>query len=111
MTFFEKQQIITDLYNEFWIVCDDKLRFASSLHRSHHFSYIQHTRMIESACWFVINQYFLITGKRTGDSNTLLLTARKRHRMCLRKIFQMHRLKNLLHLFTLLCVAQVSFFQ
>ena len=40
MTFFEKQQIITDLFNEFWIVCDDELRFASRLHRFHGFSYI-----------------------------------------------------------------------
>ena len=40
MTFFEKQQIISDLFNEFWIVCDDELRFASRLHRFHGFSYI-----------------------------------------------------------------------
>ena len=40
MAFFEKQQIITDLFNEFWIVCNDELRFVSRLHRSHRFSYI-----------------------------------------------------------------------
>ena len=40
MTFFEKQQIIADLCNEFWIVCDDELRFASRLHLFHGFSYI-----------------------------------------------------------------------
>ena len=110
MTFFEKQQIITDLFNEFWIVCDDKLRFASRLHRFHHFSHIQHTRMIKPACWFVVNQYFFIAGKRAGDRNTLLLTTGKCHRMYLRKIFQMHCLKNRLHLFTLLRVAQGRFF-
>ena len=110
MTFFEKQQIIADLFNEFWIVCDDELRFASRLHRSHRFSYIQHARMIKPACWFVINQHFLITGKCAGDRNTLFLTTGKCHRMHLRKIFKMHRLKDLLHLFALLCVAQVSFF-